>query len=154
MTIPNHNSLTFTWPVAPSGGSDIIRYEVRVWDNAASDWVVEDTVDADADKEDGTTDDTPYSYTAEELASSTRYYYIVRAVNSDGAGPWSAFVTGVTTGGNPDAPTLTATALSGTSIKLGLEYAEQQRHANHGLRTPENGLPMHGQLLPASQPLA
>ena len=61
---------------------------------------------------------TPYSYEDTDLASSTRYYYIVRAVNSDGNGPWSANVSGVTTPGNPDAPVLTATALSETSIQL------------------------------------
>ena len=42
----------------------------------------------------------------------------MRAVNSDGNGPWSANVSGVTTAGNPDAPVLTATALSETSIQL------------------------------------
>ena len=58
------------------------------------------------------------SYEDENLASSTRYYYIVRAVNMDGPGSWSPFLTVATTGGNPDAPMLDAAPLSVSSIRL------------------------------------
>ena len=68
-------------------------------------------MDAVKAKEEGVSaEDRTYSYKDEGLLSSTRYYYIVRALNP-GAGPWSDFLTAFTTPGNPDAPMLTATAV-------------------------------------------
>ena len=117
--VPTHNSITFTWERPANGGSDTTSYEILLWNSETSAWVAEATVPADADKEEAdTAEDRTYSYADEGLASSTRYYYIARAINSAGAGPWSDTLSGVTTPGNPDAPTLQA-ALEGTSaIKL------------------------------------
>ncbi len=117
--VPTHNSITFTWERPANGGSDTTSYEIRRWNSETSAWVAEATVPADADKEEAdTAEGRTYSYADEGLLSSTRYYYIARAINSAGAGPWSDTLSGVTTGGNPDAPMLSA-ALEGTSaIKL------------------------------------
>ena len=46
------------------------------------------------------------------------YYYRLRASNDIDASKWSAEVSGMTLAGNPDAPMLTATATSSTSVKL------------------------------------
>ena len=46
------------------------------------------------------------------------YYYAVRAINSSGAGAWSAIDQASAGIGNPDAPTLTATAIDDDSIRL------------------------------------
>ena len=119
--VPTHNSITLTWVAlgTADGGSDITSYEILLWNSETSVWDDEATVAADEDKEEAATaPDNTYSYADEGLSSSTRYYYIARAVNSAGAGPWSDTLSGVTNPGNPDAPTLQA-ALEGTSaIKL------------------------------------
>lgn len=104
---PTHNTLAFTWKAPSDGGSDITGYQVQIWDDTSSSWMAEATLEEDV-----------LEYEDEDLASSTRYYYRVSAVNMQGAGPWSAFLTAATTGGNPDAPMLSATALSGSSIRL------------------------------------
>ena len=101
------NSLTVTW-VAPTatGGSDITGYMVQIFDRASSRWVHEATLG----------DVTEYMDTG--LTPGTKYYYRVQAINSQGGGLWSAFVSGTTTAGNPDAPVLTATSTGMTTIRL------------------------------------
>lgn len=99
-------SITVTWEEAPSsGGSDILGYQIRVWDG--SEWAMESDLAA-----------TATMYKDEGLAPGTRYYYILAARNSMGYGPWSKSATAMTAAGNPDAPMLNAVATSGTSIKL------------------------------------
>ena len=52
------------------------------------------------------------TYTDDELEPGKTYYYILRAMNSDGAGDWHPYVSAVAHIGVPDAPVLTATAAS------------------------------------------
>ena len=99
------NSLVLAWDEPTvTGGSAITGYEVRIW--SGSSWVVEATL--------GNVD----TYTDMNLDAGTKYYYIVRAINSQGAGLWSAFKSGTTTAANPDAPVLTATATGLTTVRL------------------------------------
>ena len=98
-------SITVSWPAPNSGGSDITGYELRVWDGAK--WVTEATPAADAT-----------SYKDDDLAPGTRYYYVLRAVNSIGSGPWSDDVSIETAAGAPDAPMLSAVATGRDSIRL------------------------------------
>ena len=99
------SSLALTW-VEPTdtGGSDITGYELRIWNGSS--WVVEATLG------------NVLTYTDMNLDAGTKYYYIVRAMNSQGAGLWSAFKAGTTTADNPDAPVLTATATGMTTVRL------------------------------------
>jgi titin len=90
-----------------SGGSDITGYELRIWDSATSQWVAEATPAA-ADT----------SYPDEGLANGTTYYYILRAMNDDGPGPWTTYTSAPTGNATADAPELTATPASTTSIRL------------------------------------
>ena len=104
-TAPTIDTITLYWTEPGDGGSDITGYELRVWDGST--WV---TVASPA------ADDTSYAH--EDLAPGTRYYYVLRASNAIGNSDWSADVSGMTTGGNPDAPELTAMATSSTSVRL------------------------------------
>ena len=99
------NSLTITW-TAPTdtGGSAITGYDVQIWDG--SKWIDEAMLGV------------VLTYTDSGLMAGTKYYYQVRAKNSQGAGPWSAFVSGTTTAAAPDAPVLTATTEGMNSIRL------------------------------------
>ena len=97
-----------TWDVPTTGGSPIVSYEVRSWNG--SDWVHEGNVAAVKDKTTG------YTSTDENLEPNTRYYYVVQARNSVGTGPWSDYLEVSTIAGAPDAPKVTATALSSSSI--------------------------------------
>ena len=89
------------------GGSTFIGYELNMWDSASSSWVNLTTTAADA---------TEYEHTG--LTPDTTYYYILRAVNNDGPGPWSQFASDDTGDGAPDVPDLEATAIDSGSIRL------------------------------------
>ena len=102
---PTGDSITLYWGVEGDGGSDITGYELQMWDGTA--WVTVTRPAADDN-----------SYTHEDLAPGTRYYYVLRAMNDIGYSDLSGDVSGMTTGGNPDAPELTAMATSSTSIRL------------------------------------
>jgi len=102
---PTVDSISLYWEAPASGGSDILGYQIRVWDG--SDWALEDNLAA-----------TATMYKDEGLAPGTRYYYILAARNSSGYGKWSDAASGMTAAGNPDAPVLNAVATSGTSIQL------------------------------------
>ncbi len=107
VTAASDSSLTIAW-TAPTitGGSDITGYEIWTWNGSS--WVSRATV--------GVPD--PLSYADMNLDAGTKYYYIVAAVNSQGRGLWSAYASGTTTAGTPDAPVLTATATGMTTVRL------------------------------------
>ena len=58
------------------------------------------------------------SYADEGLDGGTRYYYILRAKNSQGNGPWASYKSAETGEDDPDAPVLTATATGIMEIRL------------------------------------
>ena len=101
------SSLTFTW-AAPTqtGGTAITGYTVQIYDRASSMWIDEATLG------------NVLTYTDMNLVAGTKYYYRVRAMNGQVGGQWSAYVSGTTTAGSPDAPVLTATATGMTTIRL------------------------------------
>ena len=101
-------SITLTWdPPASNGGSDLTGYEIQVLDIETRTWVDEATVADDVE-----------TYTDTGLDPGKRYYYILRAVNSDGPGAWTPYVSAVANRGVPNAPVLTATTASRSSIDL------------------------------------
>ena len=102
---PTDDSITLWWVAPDSGGSDILGYQLRVWDGST--WALEDDLAA-----------TATMYKDEDLAPGTRYYYILAARNSSGYGPWSDAASAMTVAGNPEAPTLMATATGADSIQL------------------------------------
>ena len=99
------SALDIVW-TAPTdlGGSAITGYELWTWNGSR--WVSRATVGA------------VLTYRDMNLDAGTTYYYIVRAVNSQGAGMWSAYSQGTTTAAAPDAPVLTATATGMTTVRL------------------------------------
>ena len=105
VTAASTSSLTIAW-TAPdaTGGSAITGYDIWTWNGSR--WVSRDTVG------------NVLTYTDMNLDAGTTYYYIVRAINSQGAGLWSAYDQGTTTAANPDAPMLTATATGMTTVRL------------------------------------
>ena len=54
----------------------------------------------------------------EGFTPGVRYYFIARAWNSAGSGPWSQTVSAVALAGDPDTPELTATVVDDDEIKL------------------------------------
>ena len=104
-TAPTMDTITLYWIKPGDGGSDITGYDLQVWDGAA--WM--DVVSPAADAT---------SYAHEDLDPGMTYYYRLRASNDIGDSPWSADVSGMTVAGYPDAPELTATPTSSTSIRL------------------------------------
>ena len=89
------------------GGSDLTGYELRIWDTASSQWVVEAIL---------TEDDV--SYADEGLTNVTTYYYILRAKNGEGDGPWTDPASAPTGNASPDVPELTAMATGTDEIRL------------------------------------
>ena len=103
---PTASSITIMWTEDDdTGGSAITKFEVYKW--VGSSWVHK--TDRPANAED---------YMDKGLEAGTKHYYIVRAVNSQGPGKWSTFVSGSTTAARADAPVLTATTRDTTSIQL------------------------------------
>ena len=101
-------TITLEWTAPDStGGSALTGYEIQILDISTRTWVAEASLAVDE-----------FTYTDEELEPGKAYYYILRAVNAVGPGPWTAFVTTTATTGLPDKPVLTATAASDTSIYL------------------------------------
>ena len=98
-------TLTVTWATPDSdGGTVITAYDLRyirsdAADKADPNWTIEDSV--------WTPGSGTLEYTATGLADGTQFDVQVRAVNSVGAGPWSATVTGAT---DPPPPQLSSDA--------------------------------------------
>jgi len=129
VTAASTSSVTITW-TAPddNGGSAITGYELWTWNGSR--WVSRTTVG------------NVLTYTDMNLDAGTTYYYIVRAVNSQGAGLWSAYNQGTTTVAAPDAPVLTATATGLTTVRLTWTVPD------------DNGTPITGYLLQRWDPAA
>ena len=111
LTSDDAGTITVSWTqlVAPAtGGSAITGYDVQIWDSASQQWVDEASVG----------DVSSYSDTG--LAGGATYYYIVRARNSEGPGPWSDYASNPTVvpARAPDAPELTATTAGTNTIRL------------------------------------
>ena len=87
-----------------TGGPAITGYQLRI--RKGNQWVDEATLG------------NVLTYTDRNLVSGTKYYYIVRAINSQGAGLWSGYKAGTPTAAFPDAPVLTATATGLKVIRL------------------------------------
>ena len=68
-----------------TGGSELTGYELQIWKDGQ--WVVEASPAKDA-----------ISYTDRGLAAGRKYYYRLSAMNSQGASPWSAYVSATTDG--------------------------------------------------------
>ena len=99
-------SLTLTpVPADQNGGSEITRYELRIWYNGQ--WNKADDLEANT---------TPQ--VIGDLTPGQLYYFATRAWNSAGGGPWSMLVSATASSGAPDTPDLTATAVDGESILL------------------------------------
>ena len=101
------NSITITWgalAAEDTGGSAISGYNVYKWDGSS--WVLKTSLGV------------VLTYTETGLAAGTKHYYIVRAVNDQGIGQWSNYVSDTTDPATPDAPAMTATARDTTSIQL------------------------------------
>jgi len=105
---PTTSSITIEWTAAAvtTGGPEVTGYDVQIWDRVSSMWADEASLG------------NVLTYTDNSLMGGTRYYYRVRAKNSQGSGPWSAFVAVDTADGNPDAPMLTATQAGMNAIRL------------------------------------
>jgi hypothetical protein len=88
-----------------TGGSSITRYELQVWHSGQ--WNVAEDLD-----------DITTAQVVEGFTPGVRYYFIARAWNSAGSGPWSQTVSEVALAGDPDTPELTATVVDGGEIKL------------------------------------
>ena len=103
---PTANSLTFTWTAATvtAGGPAVTGYDVQMWDGSM--WADEASLG------------NVLTYTDSGLMAGTRYYYRVRAKNSQGPGPWSSFIAISTVSTAPDEPDLTATAQGMNAIRL------------------------------------
>jgi titin len=98
-------ALTIEMPMS-TGGSDITGYQLQRW--YGGQWTAIG----------GTLADDATSYEDTGLMPGATYYYSIRAINSSGAGAWSDIDSATAGIDNPDAPTLTATTVSDTSIRL------------------------------------
>ena len=118
-------------PAAPQSGtiSPIIRYEIQFVqrDSGTGDDPADDLAALNAAENDGSaailipTPPTNLTYPHTGLPGGTRYVYRVRAINSAGESPWTvpdAAAADSTVARDPDAPMLTASAVSESEIVL------------------------------------
>ena len=90
------------------------------------------------------------TYTDEDLEPGKTYYYILRAVNAVGPGPWTAFQSATAAAGVPDAPVLTATELRRQNLDRSLlDRSGRQRYAYH--RLPDSALERNRTLVELDQ---
>ena len=117
------SSLSVSWTrPTDNGGSAITSYELQVWDSVNSRWVLETSKAAVAANE--VADGPMYTYDDTGLSPGKTYYYIVRARNTEGAGPWSQFGYAKTVVRGPGIPTLEAVVISTSEIRLTWSVAD------------------------------
>ena len=127
-TTPGDGAITVFWAAPTEGGSSVSGYGLRyirsdATDKADANWaVVEDIWSSGA-----------LSYQVTGLDSGARYDLQVRAVNSDGKGPWSPVFEAETSAVAPGIPTITAVsardgALEVTWLAPGVGTAGLQRY--------------------------
>ena len=132
-------SITIGWtaPTLSASGAmltdvtAITGYEVHKWNGSS--WVLLATKAASAT-----------THTDTGIVTGSIHYYIVRALNSNGSGKWSGFVSDTTAITDPDAPTLTATTRGTNSIQLTwtaavLNGTDRLRRSGRWLRAPDMG---------------
>ena len=101
------DTIGLTWDAPDSdNGFPVTGYSLYKWNGSA--WVVHEA----------NLPATPRSYTDRDLTRGSKHYYILRAMNSQGAGAWSSFATATVMSVAPDAPVLTATTRDTNSIQL------------------------------------
>ena len=126
-TTPGDGAITVFWAAPTEGGSSVSGYDLRyirsdATDKADANWAVEDIWSSGA-----------LSYQVTGLDSGAQYDLQVRAVNSDGKGPWSLVFEAATTAVAPGLPTITGVsardgALEVTWLAPGVGTAGLQRY--------------------------
>ena len=112
---PGPRSLTVAWDAPDDTGSSAVTgYDLRLiatdaTDKSDDDWTQEEV---------SATTDT-VEHTLEGLDPLVEYDIQVRAVNNNGAGPWTATSSGTTQAGPPDAPAITTTTSGTRQVTLG-----------------------------------
>ena len=105
-TVRSSTQIDLSWTAPADGGAAITGYDVEYKLATASGWT--DAGHTGTSRTDSITG----------LTRATAYQFRVRAVNSEGNGPWSAVRSATTSAELPSAPTLTATVVSSTRIDL------------------------------------
>ena len=127
-TTPGDGAITVVWAAPSEGGSSVSGYDLRyirsdATDKADANWVVvEDIWSSGA-----------LSYQVTGLDSGVQYDLQVRAVNSDGKGPWSLVFEAGTSAVAPGIPTITGVsardgALEVTWLAPGVGTADLQHY--------------------------
>ena len=112
---PGPRSLTVAWDAPDDTGSSAVTgYDLRfiatdATDKSDDEWTQEEV---------SATTDT-VEHTLEGLDPLVEYDIQVRAVNDNGAGPWTATSSGTTQAGPPDAPAITTTTSGTRQVTLG-----------------------------------
>ena len=114
--------IKLAWTKPDDRGSEIFFYELQQSDDGANWSTISSRLPA-ADTE----------YVHDGLGAGNVKHYRIRAQNSNGYGQWSAAVSATTDAGGPDAPGLTATAVSDNQIDLKLDGSRRQRVDHPGL---------------------
>ena len=111
-TTPGDGAITVFWAAPTEGGSSVSGYDLRyirsdATDKADANWAVEDIWSSGA-----------LSYQVTGLDSGAQYDLQVRAVNSDGKGPWSPVFEAETSAIAPGVPTITAVSARDGALEV------------------------------------
>ena len=127
-TTPGDGAITVFWAAPTEGGSSVSGYDLRyirsdATDKADAKWVVVKDIWSSG----------ALSYQVTGLDSGAQYDLQVRAVNSDGKGPWSPVFEAATSAVAPGLPTITAVsardgALEVTWLAPGVGTADLQHY--------------------------